>query len=127
MPRHHVPALVGCHRPSFLVNDRPDHDAGELADTHSGNTVREYLGEALEPTREIVVGLDEKLTQTLQSQLPKGLFRRLDRKAYEIGIDLTEIPYNGQPAHDEDEIRRNKAKSGTTHFHAYATSDASGV
>ena len=74
----------------------------ELADTPSGNTVREHLREALEPTREAVVGLDEKLTQALQSQLPKGLFRRLDHKAYEVGIDLVEIPYHGQPATDED-------------------------
>ena len=93
----------------------------ELSDTPSGNTVREHLSNALAPTREAVVDLDEKLTQALQSQLPKGLFRRLDHKAYEVGIDLVEIPYHGQPATDEDEIRRNKAKSGTTHFHAYAT------
>lgn len=93
----------------------------ELADTPSGNTVREHLSSALEPTHETVVSLDEELTQALQSQLPKGLFRRLDKKAYEIGMDLTEIPYHGQPAQDEDEIRRGKAKSGTTHFHAYAT------
>ena len=36
-------------------------------------------------------------------------------------MDLTEIPYHGQPAEDEYEIRRGKAKSGTTHYHAYAT------
>ncbi len=93
----------------------------ELADTPSGNTVREHLRSVLAPTRETVVALDEQLTQALQSQVPKGLFRRLDKKAHEIGMDLTEIPYHGQPAEDEDEIRRGKAKSGTTHFHAYAT------
>jgi|TARA_B100001971_G_C18181076_1_gene532820 putative transposase len=93
----------------------------ELADSPSGTTVRTHLGEALRPTRETVVGLDEQLTQALQSQVPKALFRRLDKRAYEIGMDLVEIPYHGQPAEDEDEIRRGKAKSGTTHFHAYAT------
>jgi len=93
----------------------------ELADTPSGNTVREHLGEALDASGEGVIALEEKLSAALQAQLPKGLFRRLDRKAYEIGIDLTEIPYHGKPARDHDEIRRGKAKSGTTHFHAYAT------
>lgn len=93
----------------------------ELADTPSGNTVREHLGSVLAPTREQVIVLEEQLTTALQSQLPKGLFRRQDRRAYEIGMDLTEIPYHGQPATDADEIRRGKAKSGTTHFHAYAS------
>jgi len=93
----------------------------ELAETPSGNTVRAHLGTALAPTREAVMDLDEHLSQALQSQVPTGLFRRLDKQAYEIGIDLVEIPYHGQPATDADEIRRNKAKSGTTHFHTYAT------
>jgi hypothetical protein len=31
------------------------------------------------------------------------------------------VPYHGQPLRDEDEIYRGQAKSGTTHFHAYAT------
>ena len=93
----------------------------ELDDTPSGNRVREHLNGALDTSREAVVSLEEKLTAALQSQAPKGVFRRPDRKSYEIGIDLTEIPYHGKPAEDEDEIRRNKARSGTTHFHAYAT------
>jgi putative transposase len=38
-----------------------------------------------------------------------------------IAIDLTLIPYHGQPAEDESEICRSAPKSGTTHFHAYAT------
>ena len=31
------------------------------------------------------------------------------------------IPYHGQPFRDLDEIYRGQAKSGTSHFHAYAT------
>jgi hypothetical protein len=31
------------------------------------------------------------------------------------------IPYHGQPRRDANEIVRGQAKSGTTHFHAYAT------
>ena len=53
----------------------------ELADTPSGNTAREHLSSVLEPTRETVVGLDEQLTQALRPKVPKGLFRRLDKKA----------------------------------------------
>jgi putative transposase len=34
---------------------------------------------------------------------------------------LTFIPYHGQAAQDPNEIRRGKARSGTTHFHCYAT------
>ncbi len=35
--------------------------------------------------------------------------------------DLTLIPYHGLPLHHTDEVYRSQAKSGTTHFHAYAT------
>ena len=38
-----------------------------------------------------------------------------------LAIDLTLIPYHGQPAHDAKEIFRGEPKAGTTHFHAYAT------
>ena len=31
------------------------------------------------------------------------------------------IPYHGEPQEDPDEIRRSATKSGTTHFHAYAS------
>jgi hypothetical protein len=34
---------------------------------------------------------------------------------------LTDLPYHGEPELDEAEIRRSQAKSGTTHFHSYAT------
>ena len=38
-----------------------------------------------------------------------------------LACDLTLTPYHGQPLHDADEVYRSQAKSGTTHFHAYAT------
>ena len=38
-----------------------------------------------------------------------------------MAADLVLIPYHGQPQHDPDEIYRSEAKSGTSHFHAYAT------
>ena len=36
-------------------------------------------------------------------------------------MDLVLIPYHGQPNKDEREIRRGRAKQGTTHFHCYAS------
>jgi hypothetical protein len=36
-------------------------------------------------------------------------------------LDLTLVPYHGQPHQQPAEIYRGQAKSGTTHFHAYAT------
>ena len=38
-----------------------------------------------------------------------------------MALDLTLIPYHGRPFRDLDEIYRGQAKSGTSHFHAYAT------
>jgi putative transposase len=93
----------------------------ELAGAPSGNTVREHLGKVLDASRAGVVALEEELNQALKSQIPAGLCKRLGRRSFEIGIDLTDIAYHGQPAQDDSEIRRGKAKSGTTHFHAYAT------
>ena len=55
------------------------------------------------------------------ARCPSSLTRRLGRKGYESGIDMVEIPYYGQPAQIEEEIRRGKARAGTTRFHAYAT------
>lgn len=93
----------------------------ELSDTPSGNTVREHLNGAFLHSRFEVMALEEELNEALGSQLPKRLLRRFPVTAYEISIDLTEIPYHGQPDQDSDEIRRSQARSGTTHFHTYAT------
>ena len=68
-----------------------------------------------------MTALENDLNEALKSQLSAGMTKRLGRKSYEVGIDLTENPYHGQSAKDDNEIRRGKAKSGTTHFHAYAT------
>jgi hypothetical protein len=38
-----------------------------------------------------------------------------------LALDLTLLPYHGQPYQDADELYRGQVKSGTTHFHAYAT------
>ena len=38
-----------------------------------------------------------------------------------MAIDLVLIPYHGEPMLDLSEVFRSQAKSGTSHFHAYAT------
>ncbi|MCI0348523.1 MAG: transposase [Acidobacteriales bacterium] len=85
----------------------------DLADAPSDQTIRNALAGALPEIPE----LQRRLNRALATKLPKALVR----KARIIAIDLTLIPYHGQPAHDVREIYRGKAKSGTTHFHAYAT------
>lgn len=61
--------------------------------------------------------LQRRLNRALQGDLPHALRRRRQP----LAIDLTLIPYHGQPLHHADEIYRSQAKSGTSHFHAYAT------
>lgn len=87
----------------------------ELAAAPSANRLREVLGAAL-PTR---LTLQRQLNTILRAQLP-DVFAK-GQRAYDLAIDLTLIPYHGQPQHDEHEVARGAAKSGTTHFHAYAT------
>ena len=93
----------------------------ELAGVPSGNTVRPHLQATLDPSCFGVYALEEQLNAALQDQLPASLVRRRKRKGWEIGIDLTDIPYHGKPVQIPEEIRRGPAKSGTTHFHSYAT------
>lgn len=93
----------------------------ELHTAPSGNTVREHLAGALDDRRAQVVALEEQLNAALQTQLPRRVRRRLSQTRFEIAIDLHDVPYHGQPALDPTEVRRGPAKSGTTHFHSYAT------
>jgi putative transposase len=61
--------------------------------------------------------LQRRLNRALQGDLPQALRRRRQP----LAIDLTLIPYHGKPHKEHEEIYRGKAKSGTSHFHAYAT------
>src|SRR5512143_2585741 len=61
--------------------------------------------------------LQRQLNAALAGHLPNALCRHLQR----LAIDLTLIPYHGQPFRDLSEIYRGQAKDGTSHFHAYAT------
>lgn len=85
----------------------------DLADAPCDQTIRNALGEALPDIAE----LERRLNLSLATKLPKALFR----KSRPIAIDLTLIPYHGQPLADKKEVYRSAPKAGTTHFHAYAT------
>jgi Transposase DDE domain len=61
--------------------------------------------------------LQRRLNRALHGDLPKALRRRRQP----LAIDLVLLPYHGEPLHDVREVYRGKAKSGTSHFHAYAT------
>jgi hypothetical protein len=87
----------------------------ELKGAPSGNRLREVLAQAL-PDR---ATLQRALNRILRAQTPR--FVKKGKRSYYIAIDLTLIPYHGECYEDEKEIVRGEAKSGTTHFHGYAT------
>ena len=87
----------------------------ELKDAPSGNRLREVLAEALPDRAGMQCALNKMFRQQLHPSLWKG------RRDYNIAMDLTLIPYHGLPYEDEKEIVRGAPKSGTTHFHGYAT------
>src|SRR3954469_20393320 len=86
---------------------------GRLDRVPSDETARK----ALMATLPDYAALQRQLNAALAGHLPKILRRRLQR----LAIDLTLIPYHGRPFRDPAEIYRSQAKSGTSHFHAYAT------
>jgi putative transposase len=87
----------------------------ELQDAPSGNRLREVLAEALPDRTEMQRALNRMFRQQLHPSVWKG------KRDFNIAIDLTLIPYHGQPYEDKKEIVRGMPKSGTTHFHGYAT------
>ena len=87
--------------------------ARNLADAPTQQTVFNALVATL-PEYHV---LEKRLNAALVDDLPKALRRRSQTMA----IDLTLIPYHGQPYRDPEEIYRSEPKSGTSHFHAYAT------
>jgi hypothetical protein len=86
---------------------------GCLALAPSDTAVRTALLATLPEIHE----LQRRLNRALQGDLPRGLRRRRQP----LAIDLTLLPYHGQPQHAADEVYRGQAKEGTSHFHAYAT------
>jgi hypothetical protein len=87
--------------------------ARRLLGLPSGETLRKALLANL-PGR---AALERRLNRALSAALPRGLAGR----PQPLAIDLTLRPYHGQPLRDPAEVYRGQAKSGTSHFHAYAT------
>jgi hypothetical protein len=86
-----------------------------LAQAPKDDAVRKALVAGLPPIDE----LEKRLNDGLLACVPRRLLRKPGR--WRLAIDLTLIPYHGQPQHDPAEVYRGEAKSGTTHFHAYAS------
>jgi putative transposase len=87
----------------------------ELAEAPSGNRVREVLQAALPAPRV----LQRCLNGALRAQLPKVLLK--GKRSYSLALDCTLIPYHGRAEDDDPDVLRAQAKSGTHHFHGYAT------
>ena len=81
----------------------------------SANTVRNVLRGILPDNGLDVV--EDKLNMLVTARLPPKLLTDY----LPCAIDITEIAYHGQHEESDEGIRRGKAKSGTTHFHCYAT------
>jgi hypothetical protein len=82
-----------------------------------GLASEETLRKALYASLPEFAELQRQLNRALAGRLPKALRRRKQR----LAIDLTLIPYHGEPFREEAEVYRSLAKQGTSHFHAYAT------
>jgi putative transposase len=65
--------------------------------------------------------LEGRLNEALAACIDRPLRRHLSRARRTLAIDLHLKPYHGQPQAGADELVRGQAKSGTSHFHAYAT------
>jgi len=85
-----------------------------LDDAPSDQTIRNALSAALPGD---IRELERRLNLGLVTRVPRALYR----KSRALAIDLTLIPYHGKPLRDITEIFRGEPKSGTSHFHAYAT------
>ena len=84
-----------------------------LRDAPSDQTVRDALVAMLPEMKP----LERRINAGLSAELPRWLTKRPQR----LAVDLTLIPHRGEPFLDLQEIYRSQPKSGTTHFHAYAS------
>ena len=98
-----------------------EQTAVRLAQVPSANRAREQLRACLPADRAGLQQLEQRLNAALQAQIPPQLRRRWRKRRVEVALDITDLPYHGQPEADAQEIRRSQAKSGTTHFHSYAS------
>jgi Transposase DDE domain len=84
-----------------------------LATAPSRETIRKAARQALQSKDDLL----RRLNRALAAEVPRALRRRPQR----VAIDLVLIPYHGLPLDAELEVYRSRARSGTSHFHAYAT------
>jgi putative transposase len=84
-----------------------------LATAPSRETIRKATLKALRAKDDLL----RRLNRALAVEVPRGLLRR----PRQVAIDLVLIPYHGLPLVTELELYRSQARSGTSHFHAYAT------
>jgi len=84
-----------------------------LATAPSRETVRQATLKALKAKDDLL----RRLNRALTVDVPRGLLRR----PQQVAIDLVLIPYHGLPLDTALEVYRSQARSGTSHFHAYAT------
>ena|SRR5947209_1925316 len=84
-----------------------------LKDAPSDQAVYDALAATLPDLHE----LQRRVNRALAGDLPKAL----RRQKQPLAIDLVLIPYHGRHFKDEAEVYRSQPKSGTSHFHAYAT------
>jgi hypothetical protein len=97
--------------------------AAEVGSLHAtcqwlgGLPAEETLRQAIYACLPDYAELQRRLNLALAGRLPKALRRRRQR----LAIDLTLIPYHGQPFRDPREVYRSLAKDGTSHIHANAT------
>jgi hypothetical protein len=91
-----------------------------LRDAPCDDTVHQ----ALRATLPAYAELQRRLQRALAASLPQALKRLRQgkrRRRLRLAIDLTLLPYHGQPEADPQEIDRSKAKDGTSPFQAYAS------
>src|SRR4051794_37507813 len=86
------------------------------------------FGLALAPSRETArkallrdLSTRDELLRRLNRALSCEVPPQLRRRGQQVACDLVLIPYHGQPMLDQSEVYRSQAKSGPSHFHAYAT------
>jgi putative transposase len=88
-----------------------------LRNAPSHETVRQALHSNLPDLHT----LERRLNAALAACLGRPLRRHLAGRKHRLAFDLHLKPYHGKPQTGADELVRGQAKSGTSHFHAYAT------
>lgn len=88
----------------------------QLDNVATGEAVRYQLNRGLLAGTDIEE-TEDRMNDLLNDQIPN----RLRKKGKTCACDLTLLPYHGAPKNNDNEVRRGKAESGTTHFHVYAS------